>query len=91
MPRFIDVDTIIFTNSDGNSYSVKDTREISTQTLNFEIEKNENDLLDEIASRPEVYGNFGEIQSYRIFDLNIIKLTEANFDISKVKRIKIPL
>jgi len=91
MPRYSDVDTISFEDLNGNLFPVKDIRLISTQTLAFEIDKNENDLLDEISSRREVYGDFGEIQSWRIFDINIVKLTEVNFDIRKLKRIKIPV
>ena len=91
MPRYIDVDTIVFTDINGNNFEVKDTRPISEQTLSFEIDKRENDLLDEIANRREIYGDFGEIQSWRIFDLNIEKLTEVNFDLTKIKRLKIPV
>lgn len=91
MPRFADVETINFTAADKTTYPVKDSRSISDQVLSFEIDKNENDLLDEVASRQEVYGNFGEIQSWRIFDLNIVKLTESNFDLTKINRLKIPI
>ena len=89
MPRYNNVDTIVFTDINGNQYSVKDIRPISNQVPAFEIEKREDDLLDEIASRKEVFGDFGETQSWRIFDLNIVKLTEVNFDLTKLKRLKI--
>lgn len=89
--RYTDVETITFTDSNGNSFPVKNVREISTQTLAFEIDKNENDLLDEVASRREVFGEFGEIQSWRIFDLNIAEFTEVDFDLTKIKRVKIPV
>ena len=91
MPRYIGVDTISFTDVNGNTFPVKDIRPISDQTLNFEIDKKENDLIDEVASRRQVFGNFGEIQSWRIFDINIVKLTEYKFDHTKMKRIKIPV
>ena len=89
--RYIDVDTVTFTDINGKSYPVKDRRDISTQTLAFEIDVKEGDLLDEVASRREVYGDFGEVHAWRIFDLNIVRLTEAGFDMSKIKRLKIPL
>lgn len=89
--RYIDVDTITFTDINGKSYPVKDRRDISEQTLSFEIDTKEGDLLDEVASRREVFGDFGEVNAWRIFDLNIVKLTENNFDMNKIKRLKIPL
>lgn len=91
MPRYSDVDTITFTDINGRQYPVKDIRPISTQTLAFEIDKNENNLLDEIASRREVYGDFGEIQSWRIFDLNVEKIANVGFDFTKIKKVKIPI
>jgi len=91
MPRYSDIDTITFTDVNGNSYPVKDIRLISSQTFALEIDRSEHDLLDEIASRREIYGDFGEVQSWRIFDLNIVKFTEANFSLTKIKRIKIPV
>ena len=91
MPRYVNVDTISYEDINGNTYPVKDIRPISSQTLAFEIDKRENDLLDEIVSRREVFGNFGEVQSWRAFDLNIVKFTEANFDLTKINKIKIPV
>jgi hypothetical protein len=91
MSRYINVDTITFTNFDGNSYPVKDTREISVQTINQEIDVDKGDLLDEIASRNEVFGANGEIQTWRLFDANIVTLTESNFQIENIKKLKVPL
>lgn len=91
MPRYNDVDTISFEDVNGNQFPVKDIREISSQTLAFEVDVKQEDLLDEVASRRETFGDFGEVQSWRIFDLNIVKLTEANFDMSKISRLKIPV
>jgi len=89
--RYIDVDTVTFTDINGKSYPVKDRRDISTQALAFEMDVKEGDLLDDIASRREVFGDFGEVQAWRIFDLNIVRLTEVGFDIDKIKKMKIPL
>lgn len=89
--RYIDVDTVTFTDINGKQYPVKDRRDISTQTQAFEIETKSNDLLDEVASRKEVYGDFGEVHAWRIFDLNIVELTQVDFDMTKIKKLKIPL
>jgi hypothetical protein len=91
MSRYINVDTITFTNYNGNSYPVKDIREITEQTINQEIDINKDDLLDEVASRNEVFGENGEIQSWRLFDANIITLTENNFRLTNIKKLKVPL
>ena len=47
--RFIDVDTVTFTDINGKSYPVKDRRDISTQTLSFEIDIKEGDSETHIA------------------------------------------
>jgi len=89
--RYIEVDTISFTDIDGNSYPVKDIRPIDTETIAYEIDVKDGDLLDEVASRKEVYGDNGELQSYRLFDANIVKLTEAGFKIQGLKTLKVPV
>lgn len=89
MPRYNNIDTIIFEDVNGVEYSVKDMRPISDQTLSFEMKLQGEQYLDEIASRQSVYGQNGEQQSWKLFDLNIVKLTEANFDLTKMKRLKI--
>lgn len=91
MSRYIEIDTISFLNSDGKSYPIKDVRPIPQETIGFEIDIKENTTLDEVASRKSVYNDNGEIQSYRIFDANIVELTEANFELTNIKRLKIPV
>ena len=91
MPRYTDVDTVTFTDINGNQFQVKDIRPISAQTLAFEIDIVSNNLLDEVASRKSTFGDFGEVQSWRIFDLNIDRLTEINYDMGKISRLKIPV
>ncbi len=91
MPRYQDVDTVIFTDINGKKYPVKDIRPISSQTQAFEIDIKEGDLLDEVASRKEIYGDFAENQAWRIFDLNIVELAQVNYDMSKIKKLKIPI
>lgn len=91
MPRYNSVDTITFTDINGKSYPVKDIRSISNQVLNFSIPVKEGDLLDEIATRQEIFGDFAENQAWRIFDLNVAELAQVNFDLSKLKRLKIPI
>lgn len=91
MSRYISVEIIAFKNVDGNTYPVKDIREIPKETIGFEIDIKKGDTLDEVASRKSVFGEEGEFQAYRIFDANIIKLTESNFNLINIKRLKIPI
>lgn len=89
--RYFNVDTVSFNDKNGRIAPVKDVRPISDQQINFEILTKESDLLDEIASREEIYGGASEDLSYKIFDANIINLFEVGFDMSKIRRIKIPV
>ena len=88
--RYLQVDDIIFTDINGNSYTIKDTRDILQEPIVLEVDKYEDELLDEIAAKKDVYGEFGEQQTYRLFDANIVKIVESNYDLSKVKKIKVP-
>jgi len=89
--RYLNVDTITFTDVNNNSYRVKEIRDIISEPISFELNINKGDFLDEIASRKDIYGNYGESETYRIFDANIVRLTEVNFDLTKVRSVKIPL
>lgn len=91
MSRYINVETVSFTDHNNRTVPVKVRRDIPDEQQVLEIDIKSGELLDEVANRPGVYGEYGEIQTYRIFDKNIVRLTEANFDLSKIKRLKIPL
>ncbi len=89
--RYLTIDTISFTNKDGNTFPVKDIRPIPEEPVSLSIPVVDETMLDEVASRSDVYGEFGEDQTYRLFDANVTKLLENNFDVSKLAEIKIPL
>lgn len=89
--RYVGIETISFTNAQGITVPIKDKRPISDDDVNFEIGINTKDDLDEIASRADVFGDDSEDQSYRLFDANIIEIVESGYDLSKVRRLKIPL
>lgn len=88
--RFYDVDTIIFTNKDGVSFSIKDKRDIEINQTLIRIKINKGDRLDEIASREQIYGKNAESLSYKIFDHNIVKITESKFELGELKELNIP-
>lgn len=89
--RYFNIDTVSFNDRSGRVTPVKDIRPIPEQQINFEVVIKESDLLDEIASREEIYGSGSEDLSYKIFDANIVELFESGFDISKIRRLKIPV
>ena len=89
--RYFAIDTISFNDKNGRVVPVKDIRPIPTYQINFELDTKESDVLDEISSRGNVYGENGEVSGYKIFDANIVELFDAEFDISKVRRLRIPI
>lgn len=89
--RYYNIDTIPFTNAQGITVPIKDKRPIINEAISFEIGKTSEDELDEIASRASVYGEDAEDQSYRLFDANIVQIVENGYDLSKVRKIKVPL
>jgi hypothetical protein len=89
--RYLNIPTVTFTAINGVSYQVKDRRPISVFDTAFEIDLNANDDLDEVASRPDIYGDNAEGLAYAIVDNNIVKFVETNFDVTKIKRVAIPI
>ena len=89
--RYFDIETVSFNDKNGRIVPVKDIRPIPDNQINFEIKSKDLDTLDEVSSRSDIYGPGSEDQSYKIFDANIIKLFESNFDLTKIRRLKIPV
>ena len=89
--RYFNIDTISFTDANGRTVPIKDTRPISDDQINFEIPIVKGTLLDEVASREEVFGTGSEDQSFRIFDANIAAIFDAQFNLDNVRRLKIPV
>lgn len=89
--RYFDIETVSFNDKNGRIVPVKDIRPIPDNQINFEIKSKDLDTLDEIASRTDIYGPGSEDQSFKIFDANIIELFESDFDLTKIRRLKIPV
>jgi hypothetical protein len=88
--RYELVSEIVFTDINGVNRTIKDMREYEDQiTLSF-ININEAKHIDEIATRPEFYGEGSEFESYKIVDKNIVKLFDTGFDLNKIKKLEIP-
>lgn len=90
--RYQTIDTISFTDIYGDSFAIKDMREIPDTYATKDTETiKENDRIDEIVSRTEYYGADTEGESYKLVDYNLEKLYEEKFDLSKITILKVPL
>lgn len=88
---WLEVPTTTFEAVDGKSYPIKVFREIPEYPQFVELVVSGDEKIDEIASRENIYGEAMEINSYAVFEANVIKLVENNFDISKMNKLKIPV
>ena len=86
-----DLASIIFTDVNGNSYTIKEMREYTPRVKWFSVNIDSSDDLDEIASRSDVYGSGSESEYYKIFEMNKEAISDVNFDISKLKSLVIPV
>lgn len=89
--RYFNIETISFTNKNGVTVPIKDKRPIPNDQISFEVGINTDADLDEVASRSDVFGEDFEDQAYRIFDANIVEIVENNYDLSKIRKLKIPV
>ena len=89
--RYFSVDTLSFNDKNGKTYAVKDIRSMTILSTGVVVELEEGMQIDELISRPGYYGNDSEGLSYLVVDHNAEKLAENNFDLSKLKTLKIPI
>lgn len=90
--RYELVDNIVFTDKDGKSVTIKDMREFPTDyLLKMIMAVSENDMIDEICCRKDVYDQDSEFMAYKIYDFNIMNLFENNFNLGSVKELRLPL
>ncbi len=87
--RYMDIDTITFEDSNGISYPIKDIRPIPSLPVIFTITKSENEFIDEIVTRDDIYGINREGDSFKVYDANAIEMVEKRFDFTKIKRLKV--
>jgi hypothetical protein len=82
---------ISFTWLDGHDYNLKDMKEYPAYDSFVKIKLKQNDQLDEIASRTDVYGSGSESYAYLLFECNREKIVENNFDLNKLHELKVPI
>lgn len=86
-----ETDTISFTWQDGYKYNIKDIKLYPVYDKFVEIKIKQNDALDEIASRPDIFAEEKESLAYLLFEANVEKITENDFDLNKLHFLKIPV
>jgi hypothetical protein len=85
------VPNITFTDINGKTYTIKDIRPIVPAASSFSVDKRADELLDSIAVRPEVFGDGGEDKVYKLFDQNSVAIVDANFDLTQIRKVRIPI
>ena len=86
-----EVPTVSFLWLDGYTYSVKDVKTLPVYDKFVKISLKKDDCLDEIASRTEVFGQDEESSAYLIFEANVEKIVENDFNLNAFHEIKIPV
>lgn len=85
------VGTVVFTDVNGKTYTIKDIRPIEPAATFFEVQKSTNELLDSVAVRQDVFGDGGEDKVYKLFDQNSVAIVDAGFDLTQLRKIRIPI
>lgn len=88
--RYINEDDFVWTDGDNVTHKLKFFRTIPSYDSMKKITTTAFDMLDEIASRQEIYGDGGELDTYKLIEANRTKLIESGFDMAKIKTLEIP-
>jgi hypothetical protein len=89
--RFAGIDTVSFSALDGKTYPVKGFREIPVYTMAMKVSCDATTMLDEIASRTDIWGRNAEGLAYKIFEANMLEIVERKYDLKKLKKLIIPI
>lgn len=89
--RYFNIEEITFENALGRSVKIKDLLPVPAHSDNSVIiTLAKDDELDEIATRTDIYGEGYEAKAYDIFAENIEELVQNDFDMNRLKRLRIP-
>ena len=91
MTTFDDVDIISFNDENGVTYPIRDKKDIDTWATGVIIDVHQGNDLDEIATRPEYFGEGSEDMSYAIVEANAVAMAEQEFNIGSMKKMIIPI
>lgn len=89
--RYFSVETVSFTSADGVEYAVKELREYPTYTTPFSVPKSSDTTFDDLATQEQVFDRNMEGESYRLWEANRVEIADANFDLSRVRFVKVPV
>ena len=89
--RYKEVENVTFTTVDGKDVIIKGKRTIPEYQTMVTVQKIEGELMDEIITRPELYGEGNEDLAYLIFEANQKEILEVDFNLDKLTEVKIPL
>jgi len=89
--RYKEIDDVVFTTVDDKEIVIKDKRTVPTYQTMVTVQKLEGELMDEIITRPELYGEGNEDLAYLIFEANQKEILEVDFDFDKLTEVKIPI
>jgi CRISPR/Cas system CMR-associated protein Cmr3 (group 5 of RAMP superfamily) len=84
-------DDVSFPWMDGYTYNIKDIKTYPVYDQFVSIALKQNEHLDEIASRTEIFGVGSDALAYLLFEANVEKITENEFDLNKLRTLKIPV
>lgn len=87
--RYTLIESVSFTDINGNKFPVKPMREYPSYNTLYEQAILAGDYIDEVASRPQVFGTDAEDQSYVLYEANILEIVEARWDLTKLKALKV--
>lgn len=89
--RYFDIPEVTFKNALGRSVKIKDLLPVPAHSDNsVVITIAKDDELDEIATRTDIYGEGYEAKAYDIFAENVEELTQNDFDMNKLKKLRLP-
>lgn len=89
--RYFSIEDVTFTNGFNKTVTIKDILPNSAKPeMSVKLRIQDGDDLDEIASRNNIYGEDHEMDAFKIFMDNVEEIAFANYDISRLRSLRIP-
>lgn len=89
--RYQEIDPVNFTNQSGVTRRIKLRRPFEVLQNVSSIRVQGDATLDEMVSRNDMAGAGTEFLAYKLADHNIVDIAEANYDLSRLNNIRIPV